>query len=67
MVDSRGLEIRICNGGGGTAAETGSRKTKQEVGSLETLKACPQRCAARLHPLKVYSTMMYFLQQCCNS
>lgn len=34
MVGSRGLEIRICNGGGGTAAETGSRKTKQEVGRV---------------------------------
>lgn len=34
MVGSRGLEIRICNGGGSMAAETGSRKTKQEVGRV---------------------------------
>lgn len=31
MVGSRGSEIRVCNGGGGTAVETGSRETKQEV------------------------------------
>lgn len=32
MVGSRGLEVRVCNGGGGMAAEVGSRDTKQEVG-----------------------------------